>query len=186
MDIKPTEIDGVHLVETERIHDDRGYFVRTFSADEFAEAGIDPTVVQTSVSFNAVAGTLRGMHLQRDPHGETKLVRCGAGRIFDVAVDVRAGSATYGRWLGVELDAASYTALLLPPGVAHGFITLEDRSEVVYSMSASFAPEASAGFRWDDPDVGIEWPRAPAVMAQRDRDLPLLREAQLQEILTDD
>ncbi|WP_421118175.1 dTDP-4-dehydrorhamnose 3,5-epimerase family protein [Aquihabitans daechungensis] len=109
-------------------------------------------------------------------------MRCGSGRIFDVAVDVRAGSATFGRWLGVELDAATDTALLLPPGVAHGFITLEDRSEVVYAMSAAYVPVASAGFRWDDPVVGIEWPRPPAVMSQRDRDLPLLREAQLQEV----
>lgn len=179
MNIQPTEIDGVHIVATEQIHDDRGYFVRTFSTDEFVEAGIDPTIVQTSVSFNEVAGTLRGMHLQRDPHGETKLVRCGSGRIFDVAVDVRAASATYGRWLGVELDAASYTALVLPPGVAHGFITLEDRSEVVYAMSATYVPEASAGFCWNDPDVGIEWPRPPTVMSPRDRDLPPLRDLDL-------
>jgi dTDP-4-dehydrorhamnose 3,5-epimerase len=172
--IDATEIDGVRVVGTEPVHDERGYFVRTFSADEFAEAGIDPTILQTSVSHNTEAGTLRGMHLQREPHGETKLVRCSAGRIFDVAVDVRPGSATFGRWFGLELDARSYTALLIPPGVAHGFITLEARSEITYAMSAFHVPAVSAGFRWDDPDVGIEWPRSPTVMSQRDRELPLL------------
>jgi dTDP-4-dehydrorhamnose 3,5-epimerase len=126
------------------------------------------------MSTNRVAGTLRGMHLQRDPFGETKFVRCTRGRIFDVAVDARTGSPGFGRWVGVELDVGGGLGLVVPPGVAHGFVTLADDSEVSYQISVPYRPEASSGFRWDDPEVGIAWPCPPRVMSDRDRELPPL------------
>lgn len=174
MRIDATEILGVFVVDAEPVTDERGLFARTFSTDEFAAAGIDPTVAQCSVSYNNVAGTLRGMHFQQAPYGETKLVRCTRGRIFDVAVDARADSPTFGQWQAWELDESSYRAVVLPGGVAHGFLTLAAESEVFYQMSVPYRADASAGFRWDDPAVGIEWPAQPAVMSTRDREQPPL------------
>ena len=174
MRIQPTEIPGVFVVDVEPVTDERGVFARTFSTDEFAAAGLDPVVAQCSVSFNHVAATLRGMHFQQAPYGEAKLVRCTRGRIFDVAVDARAGSSTFGFWQAWELDESSYRAVFLPPGIAHGFLTLSAESEVFYQMSTPYRAEASAGFRWDDHDVGIAWPAAPAVISTRDQELPLL------------
>jgi len=174
--IEPTAIAGVFVVDVDPLVDERGLFARTFSADQFAAAGVDPTVTQCSASFNRVAATLRGMHFQQAPYGETKLVRCTRGRVFDVCVDARLGSSTWGEWLAEELDPSTRRALVLPPGVAHGFLTLEADSEVLYQISVPFRAEATTGFRWDDPDVGIDWPLEPAVMSERDRGLPALRE----------
>jgi dTDP-4-dehydrorhamnose 3,5-epimerase len=172
MHFEPTGILGVVLVDIEPITDDRGLFARTFCAEEFVAAGLDPVVAQCDVSFNRAIGTLRGMHFQKAPFGEAKLVRCVQGRIFDVAVDVRAGSPTFGRWLGWELEASQYRAVFLPAGIAHGFLTLSADSEVCYQMSVPYRPDAAAGFRWDDPDVGIAWPDTPSVMSTADRALP--------------
>jgi dTDP-4-dehydrorhamnose 3,5-epimerase len=172
MRIESTEIDGVWEIEPEPSVDERGSFNRTFDADAFASAGLDPVVAQCSASYSATAGTLRGMHLQMEPHGESKLVRCTRGRIFDVVVDVRAGSPTFGRWLGWELDAAEHRAVFLSPGIAHGFLTLVPNSEVFYQMSVRYRGEAATGFRWDDSGVGIAWPSAPAMISDRDRNLP--------------
>ncbi len=170
------EVPGAWVIEPERIADSRGWFARTFAVDEFAERGLDTRVVQTSASFNEAAGTLRGMHLQRDPHGETKLIRCTHGRAFDVMVDVRPGTPTFGRWAGFELDPGSGRSVYLPAGVAHGFVTLAPDTELSYQISAAHVPEAAVGFRWDDATVAIEWPVPPTTLSDRDRELPLLAE----------
>ena len=177
MQFERTELPGVFVVESESTPDERGWFMRTFCAEEFAAAGLEPVVAQTSVSFNTLAGTLRGMHWQAEPFGEHKLVRCSQGRLFDVAVDVRRDSATFGRWISIELSASGGRSLYLSPLIAHGFVTLEDSTEVTYSISRAYAPESARGFRWDDAAVGIRWPRPPSVLSARDREWPSLSDA---------
>jgi dTDP-4-dehydrorhamnose 3,5-epimerase len=164
--LRETPLAGVRVVEPELIEDDRGAFARTFDA---AELGF--SVAQCSTSFNRRAGTLRGLHWQADPHGEHKLVRCTAGAIFDVAVDLREGSATFHEWFGIELSAENRLALLVPPGCAHGFQTLTDGAEVFYTMDVGHQPGAARGARWDDPAFGVRWPEPPAsgrVMSEAD------------------
>ena len=170
-----TPVAGALVVEPEPIEDERGFFARTFSVEEFAARGLDTRVDQCSVSFNARAGTLRGMHYQEAPHGETKLVRCTRGGIYDVALDLRPGSPTYLRWAGVELSADDGRALYIPEGCAHGFQSLADGTEVLYQISTPYVPSAARGVRWDDPAFGIDWPPAPAggrTMSERDAEYP--------------
>ncbi len=165
MRVVPTPLDGVLLLEPERLTDERGFFARTYDAARL------PPVVQMSTSFNVRAGTLRGLHFQRTPHGESKLVRCTRGAIFDVAVDLRPKSPTVHRWFGAELSADDGRALLIAPGFAHGFQTLVDDTEVLYAMDAPYVGEAASGVRWDDPAFAIAWPDAPAggrTMSERD------------------
>jgi dTDP-4-dehydrorhamnose 3,5-epimerase len=162
------EISGVFALELEPVQDSRGFFARTYSRAELAEHGIDLDVVQASVSFNERRGTLRGMHLQRPPSEEAKLVRCVAGAVHDVVVDLRPGSPTQLRWLALELSAKRRNALYIPPGLAHGFVTLENGCELEYLISAAYEPSAATGVRWDDPALGIEWPLEPAVISERD------------------
>lgn len=170
-----TALSGCFVVEPEPVTDDRGLFARTFAARDFQGLGLNPAVVESSVSYNTLRGTVRGLHFQAAPHGETKLVRCTRGRIFDVAVDLRAGSPTRLRWTAVELTADNRLSLYLPEEFAHGFMTLEDGTEVVYEMSAPYAAEAASGLRWDDPAVGIAWPAGGALtISARDRAWPLL------------
>jgi dTDP-4-dehydrorhamnose 3,5-epimerase len=165
---------GALLIDMERIEDDRGFFARSFCAEEFAGRGLSANMPQCSVSFNSRRATLRGLHFQSDPHAEDKLVRCTAGAIFDVIVDLRAGSATRGRWMGVELTADNRRALWVPKGFAHGFITLADGSEVLYMMSVPHAPGFARGVRWNDPAIAIDWPLQPQYMSDRDAAYPLL------------
>jgi len=168
-----TPIAGVHVVELERHEDDRGFFARAWDGVELAAAGLNGALSQCSVSRNVAEATLRGMHFQRPPHEEAKLVRCTRGAIFDVAVDLRPGSPTHGRWFGAELDAESGRALYIPEGCAHGFQTLVPDTDVFYAISAPYAPDAAAGVRWDDPAFGIEWPEADLrVINERDRAWP--------------
>jgi dTDP-4-dehydrorhamnose 3,5-epimerase len=174
-------IPGVFALELEPVHDRRGFFARTYSRTELEAHGIDFDVVQASVSFNERRGTLRGMHLQRPPHEEAKLVRCLAGSVFDVVVDLRAGSETQFRWLAVELSAARRNALFISAGVAHGFVTLEDGCELEYLISAGYEPSAAAGVRWNDPAIGIEWPLQPEVISERDATFPDLDVASVSE-----
>jgi len=161
MRLEPTPLAGAFVVEQDRLVDERGFFARTFDADLFAAAGCDPRVAQGNTSFNASAGTLRGLHYQAAPHGEAKLVRCTRGAIFDVIVDLRDDSPTRHAWFGVELTADNGRALFIPDGLAHGFQTLVDNSEVSYQMSVAYVPEAARGVRWDDPAFGIDWPPPP-------------------------
>lgn len=170
-------LPGVVIVDIERLADERGFFARTYCADEFAARGLGPALRQCSVSHNALAGTLRGLHFQAPPHEEHKLVRCTAGSIFDVIVDVRQQSPHYLRWMGVELTAENRRAVFIPPGFAHGFITLSDAAEVYYMISVPHAPAHARGFRWNDPAFRIQWPTAPRVISPRDADYPLLESA---------
>ena len=168
-----TALADAWIVDPERLEDERGFFARTFDAAEFARRGLAAAFPQCSVSFNARAGTLRGMHFQAEPHQEAKLVRCTAGAVYDVIVDLRPGSPTRGRWTAVELSAANRRALYVPEGFAHGFQTLVDASEVFYQISASYEPSAARGVRWDDPAFAIAWPPAePRILSERDRAYP--------------
>lgn len=153
-----TKLPGCFVIEQERRGDDRGNFARVFCVEEMAAHGLCTAIKQANTAYSAKAGTLRGMHYQRDPHAEDKLVRCTAGRFFDVAVDLREGSATYRQWVGVELSADNGKMLFVPKGFAHGYLTLEDHTVATYMVSAAYAPTAEAGFRWDDPAVAIAWP----------------------------
>jgi dTDP-4-dehydrorhamnose 3,5-epimerase len=174
MKFTATPLAGAHLVDMERLADERGFFARSFSTEEFSRHGLSAALQQCSVSFNGVRGTLRGMHYQADPDAEHKLVRCTAGAIFDVIVDLRPGSPSLHAWYGVELSADNRRALYIPPGCAHGFLTLTDAAEVFYMISAPYAPQSARGVRWNDPAFGIAWPFAPSVMSGRDAAYALL------------
>jgi dTDP-4-dehydrorhamnose 3,5-epimerase len=165
-----TPLNGAWVLELELLGDERGWFSRTFDAEEFAARGLNPAVVQCNSSFNARRGTVRGMHYQAEPHGESKLVRCARGAIFDVAVDLRAGSPTRRRWHGVELSAENRLAFYIPPGLAHGFQTLTDDVEVLYQMGHHYVPEAARGVRWDDPAFAIDWPELDVERIVSERD----------------
>lgn len=167
-----TGLPGALLVEPEPLADERGFFARIFSREEFAAHGLALEYAQHSISYNARRGTLRGMHYQRAPHEEAKVIRCTAGSVFDVLVDLRLGSPTRARWWGVELTAGNRRMVYAPPGFAHGFLTLEDDSEVCYLISAPHSVEASAGVRWDEPAFAIRWPAPVAIISPRDRAYP--------------
>lgn len=180
MQLSPTPIPGCFVLELRRVEDERGFFARIFDADLFNSAGLDSAVAQCSVSYNRLTGTIRGLHFQASPFAETKLVRCTAGAIFDVAVDVLPTSSHFKEWFGIELNAASTQALVVGPGLAHGFCTLTDNAEVAYQISVPHRPSAAMGIRWDDADLAIEWPRgAGTVISERDRHLPSLRDQDL-------
>jgi len=172
----PTGLAGACTIEIEKLEDERGFFGRAFCSDEFARNGLSPTFVQCNVSFNTRKGTLRGMHFQEKPHEEAKLVRCTRGAIYDVIVDIRRASSTFGHWVGVELTADNLRMIYVPKGFAHGFQTLAHNSEVLYQMSEFFHPDSARGVRWDDRTLAIRWPITDAVMSARDRALPSLGE----------
>jgi dTDP-4-dehydrorhamnose 3,5-epimerase len=174
MNLVPTPLAGAFVIDLEPLADERGFFARSFCRREFADHGLNPDIDQCSVSFNAARGTLRGMHFQIAPGAEDKLVRCTAGAIFDVIVDIRRTSASFGRWFGVELSAANRRQLYIPKGFAHGFLTLAEQSEVFYQISVPFLPTAARGLNWNDPAIGIGWPFAPSVVSARDAGMPLL------------
>lgn len=155
-----TELAGAYVLEIERREDSRGFFARVACEDEFAAHGLNGRFVQQSVSWNPLAGTLRGLHFQVAPHEEDKLVRVTRGAVFDVIVDLRRGSPTRGRWIGVELSADNHRQIYIPKGFAHGFQTLAPETEVLYEMTVRYQPGTASGIRWDDPGLAIEWPRA--------------------------
>lgn len=171
-----SDIAGAWVIDHETVEDNRGWFARTFDKSEFERHGLATELLQASSSFTSAAGTLRGMHFQAEPYGETKLIRCTRGRVFDVMVDVRVGSRGFGSWAGFELGPDLARSVYLPKGVAHGFVTMECGSELTYQMAEPYRPESAVGFRWNDPDIGIAWPVEPTVMSERDRSLPLLRD----------
>lgn len=177
MIFREVKLPGAYIIEPELIEDERGFFARTWGQEDFAARGLNPQIVQCNSSLNKRTGTLRGMHYQVSPHEEAKLVRCTAGAIYDVIVDLRPDSPTRGQWLGVELTARNRLMMYVPEGFAHGFQTLEDNSEVFYQVSAYFHPESARGVRWDDPAFGIEWPLAISVISERDRSHPFTRAA---------
>jgi dTDP-4-dehydrorhamnose 3,5-epimerase len=159
---------GAFVVAPERREDARGWFTRTFCHDEFAAHGLICDFVQCSTSFNIRRGTLRGMHFQRAPHEEIKLVRCTRGAVLDVMLDLRAGASTFRQWQTVELTEDNGLAVYVPCGFAHGFQTLTDNAEVFYQMAGRYCPDAAAGIRWDDPAFDIDWPIRPPILSDRD------------------
>lgn len=165
-------IPGSFVIDIDRMEDERGFFARTWCAGEFREHGLPGVLSQASISWNRARGTLRGMHLQRPPSREGKLVRCTRGAIFDAIVDLRPDSPTFLEADAMELTAANHRALYVPPGCAHGFQTLEADTEVQYQMTDDYRADLSLGYRWDDPLFGIAWPLAPTVMSERDRHYP--------------
>jgi dTDP-4-dehydrorhamnose 3,5-epimerase len=169
-----TPIAGVHAIEVDRHDDRRGYFARVYCADEFHAHGLELPDRQAAISHNRTRGTLRGLHFIDEAVGEAKLVRCIRGRVFDVAVDLRAGSSSFARHVAMELSAERANALYIPRGVAHGFITLEEDCDILYLFSRPHRAGMEQGIRWDDPEVGIAWPLAPAVISDHDRALPTL------------
>jgi dTDP-4-dehydrorhamnose 3,5-epimerase len=169
MIFKETSLCGVRLIEPDRFEDDRGYFVRTWCRNEFEAAGLGTFVAQCNVSFNRFRGTLRGMHFQRKPHEQAKLVRCSGGAIYDVLIDLRPGSPTHLKWAAFELTAANLNLLYVPEGLAHGFQTLVDDTEVQYQMGDFYHPECEGGLRYDDPAFNVAWPLPPQCVSKRDR-----------------
>lgn len=170
MKFNSTKLEDAVVIELERHGDERGFFARVWCRDEFADHGLVPNLAQCSISRNSLSGTLRGMHFQKPPHEETKLVRCTAGAIYDVIIDLRVDSRTYGEWIGVELRADEGKALYVPKGFAHGFQTLVDDTDVLYMIADPYVPDAASGVRWDDPAFSIEWPHAEhRTISDRDR-----------------
>lgn len=167
-----TELHDACLIELEPAHDARGCFARTFCAREFADHGLETRYVQHSTSYSRVRGTIRGMHFQRPPYAEAKVVTCLKGAIWDVIVDLRTESPTFGRWQAFDLTSDNRNRLYVPRGFAHGFQTLTDDAEVAYLISEFYTPDAAAGVRYDDPAFGIEWPLPLTVISERDRAYP--------------
>jgi dTDP-4-dehydrorhamnose 3,5-epimerase len=172
MIFEPTPLAGAFLVRLQRHEDERGFFARSFCAAEFADHGLPSTFVQCNVSYNRVRGTLRGMHLQREPQSEGKLVRCTMGAAFDAIVDLRKHSPTYCRWVSAEITASNGLALYIPTGVGHGFQTLADDTELFYQMTEYYAPDLASGVRWDDHAFGIQWPIPGPIISARDSSYP--------------
>lgn len=170
-------LPGAYLVDLAPVSDARGFFARSYSTEEFAARSLGPPLSQCSVSYNTRKATLRGMHYQIAPYEEHKLVRCTAGAIFDVIIDLRPTSSHFRRWFGAELNAQNRRALFIPPGFAHGFITLSDHSEVFYMISEGYSAAHGRGVRWNDPAFDIEWPLQPSIIAARDAEYPLLKAA---------
>lgn len=172
MIFKETPLKGAFIIELERIEDARGFFARSWCVQEFEKQGIHKEIVQCNISYNAVKGTLRGMHYQKKPHQESKLVRCTAGAIFDVIIDLRDDSPTFMKWISVELNAENRKMIYIPDGFAHGFITLMDHTEIFYQMTAYYTPAAARGIRFDDPAFNIQWPAAVNIISEQDKNYP--------------
>ncbi|WP_226627670.1 dTDP-4-dehydrorhamnose 3,5-epimerase [Alloyangia pacifica] len=178
MKIEPTKLQGVMVLTPRRFGDHRGFFSESYSRKAFAEAGIDIAFVQDNHSLSAKVGTVRGLHFQAPPHAQAKLVRCGKGRLFDVAVDIRKGSPTYGQWVGEELSFENGRQLMIPAGFLHGFTTLEPDTEIIYKCTDYYAPECDGAVRFDDPDIGIDWgvDLSDAVLSEKDAAAPFLKD----------
>ena len=166
-----TELVGAYVIDVEKIEDERGFFARTFCEEDFASHGLDSRFVQSNISYNRRRGTLRGLHYQMPPHEETKVVRCTRGTIWDVIVDLRRASSTFGKWAAYELSDENQRALYVPKGFAHGFQTLTEGAEVLYYMSVAYRTDFASGIRFDDPDVSIRWPLPVQCVSERDLEL---------------
>lgn len=175
--MRTTLVADVVVVRANEMDDHRGWFAETFKASAFATAGIPPSFPQENQSYSRRAGTLRGLHYQRDPAAQGKLVRCLVGSVFDVAVDIRKGSPTYGRWVAEELSAENRKMMWVPPGFAHGIQTLEDDTEILYKVTREYSPEHERAIRWDDPEIGVEWPNADPILSEKDVNAPFLADA---------
>ncbi|WP_175990109.1 dTDP-4-dehydrorhamnose 3,5-epimerase [Bacillus sp. Marseille-Q1617] len=179
MKFTKTNLDDLVIVEPKVFGDHRGWFMETYNKENFSDEGINIKFVQDNQSFSATKGTLRGLHYQLNPKAQTKLVRCTKGAIYDVAVDIRKGSLTFGKWFGVELTAENKKQLLIPKGYAHGFMTLTEDVEVQYKVDELYAPECDRGITWDDPEIGIDWPiDIKPILSEKDKKAPLLNNAE--------
>jgi len=167
-----TKLKGAYVLDIEKLEDERGFFARSWCRREFESHSLNPQLVQCNISFNSHKGTMRGMHYQVKPYEEAKLIRCTMGSVYDVIVDIRPHSPSFKQYLGIILTHGNYKMLYVPEGFAHGFLTLEDNTEVFYQMSEFYAPDHARGFRWNDPVFGIEWPEDVQVISNRDRDYP--------------
>jgi len=167
-----TPVDGAYIIELQRLEDERGFFARSFCQHEFQEHGLNPNVAQCNISYNQIKGTLRGMHFQAAPHEEAKLVSCIQGAIYDMIIDIRPCSSSYGHHFAIELTAEKHNALYVPEGFAHGFLTLEPHTSVFYQMSEFYASGYGRGFRWNDPAFNIKWPEPPRLISERDANYP--------------
>ena len=174
MKFTETHLEGAYRIDLEELHDDRGFFARTFCARDFEARGLKPVIAQASISFNHRKGTLSGMHLQVAPACETKLVRCTAGAIWDVMIDMRPASPTYLQYCATELSAENRRAVYIPEMFAHGYLTLTDNAEISYAIGEFYAPETARGYRYDDPAFGIDWPAPVKVISQKDTAWPLI------------
>jgi dTDP-4-dehydrorhamnose 3,5-epimerase len=179
MKVIETYLEGVLVIEPKVFGDHRGWFMETYSDVKFSEAEIELNFVQDNHSFSAVKGTLRGLHYQLNPKAQSKLVRCTQGSIFDVAVDIRKNSPTFGKWFGIELSSENKKQLLVPRGFAHAFITLSDNVEVQYKVDELYSPENDRGIIWNDPDISIEWPiDINPILSEKDQKAPRLKDAE--------
>jgi dTDP-4-dehydrorhamnose 3,5-epimerase len=169
-----TSLTDSYVIEIERKEDERGFFARTLDKKSFTDLNLDVDLFQNNISFNKKAKTLRGMHYQKFPNEEVKIVRCTKGKIFDVIIDLRPNSNSYKKWFGLELTSENHKMLYIPKGFAHGFLTLDDDSEIFYQMSDCFVPESALGIRWNDPSIGINWPFTPSIISDRDNSYPLI------------
>jgi dTDP-4-dehydrorhamnose 3,5-epimerase len=183
LEITELGLEGVMEIRPRRFSDDRGFFSETYNAEAFAAAGISLAFVQDNHSFSAVKGVMRGLHYQLPPRAQDKLVRVTKGAILDVAVDIRRHSPDFGKWVALEVSAEKWNQILVPKGFAHGFLTLVDDTEVLYKVTGLYSPEHDRSIRFDDPDIGIEWPLAAEtlVLSEKDRNAPLLRAAEIFE-----
>jgi dTDP-4-dehydrorhamnose 3,5-epimerase len=172
MIFKETKLKGAYIIEIELMEDERGFFARSFCVKEFKEYGLNPNIAQCNISYNEKKGTLRGMHYQVAPHEEVKLVRCTMGAIYDVIIDLRPDSSTFKQWIAVGLSKENHQMLYVPEGFAHGFQTLEDRTEVLYQISEFHHPEWARGVRWNDPTFGIFWPVNVEIISVGDQQYP--------------
>ncbi|KAA0560843.1 dTDP-4-dehydrorhamnose 3,5-epimerase [Bacillus sp. CH30_1T] len=180
MQVVKTHIEDILIIEPNVFGDHRGWFMETYNKEKFKEGGIDFQFVQDNQSLSVKKGTLRGLHYQLNPKAQTKLVRCTRGSIFDVAVDIRKESPTFGQWYGIELSRENKKQLLVPKGFAHGFMTLTDNVEVQYKVDELYALEYDCGIAWDDPEIGIEWPEdITPVLSAKDKKAPLLKDAEI-------
>lgn len=172
MTFTETDLKGAYIIELNKLEDERGFFARTWCKNEFESQGLNTVFVQANMSTNKVQGTLRGMHYQISPYEETKLIRCTKGAIYDVIIDLRPESSTYKKWIGVNLTSDNYKILYVPENFAHGFITLQDDTEVSYQVSQFYAPGSERGARYNDPAFGINWPSYISVISEKDKNWP--------------
>jgi dTDP-4-dehydrorhamnose 3,5-epimerase len=169
-----SKVHGAWVIDIKPIHDQRGFFAMTWLPDQLRERGLNPALAQCNLAFNHKRGTLRGMHFQKAPHAQAKIIRATRGALLDVIVDLREDSPTFRKWDAVELTADNYRMFYMPEGVAHGYITLEDSTEAYYHASSPWAPQSESGVRWDDPAFGIVWPFTPVVISEKDAAWPLV------------
>jgi len=175
MQYTPSRIAGAWIMDITPIHDARGFFAMTWLPDELRQRGMNPSLAQCNLAFNHQRGTLRGMHFQKAPHAQAKIVRCTRGALLDVVVDLRPDSPTFKQWDGIELTADNRRMLYMPEGIAHGYITLVDDTEAYYHASSPWVREAESGVRWNDPAFAIQWPMPPSVISEKDQGWPLFR-----------